>query len=61
MHTITSALTTENNNIAAVTSLRTAKNGDAMTVIQTDERISPQTLERIQQEQPAIYSLFELT
>ncbi len=57
---IASALTTENNNIAAIHSVRTAKEGDAMTIVETDEKISYDTLKCIKNENPYIYSIFEI-
>lgn len=60
LHTIISALSTGNNNIASIQSVRSAKNGDAMTIIETDERIARETLKTIRDAHDEIYSIFEL-
>ena len=61
LHTITSNLTTSDNNICAVHSVRSAKEGDAITVIETDERIDEKDLERLKKENKFITSIFEIT
>ena len=60
LHTITSALTKSSNNIASVYSVRTSKNWDAMTIIETDEKIDQCELDKIKKLNIYIKSIFEL-
>ena len=60
LHTITSALSTKNNNLASVQSIRMAKFGEAITIIETDEKISIHTLKKIKEKNSFIQSIFEL-
>jgi len=58
--TLTSALTTAGNNIAAVHSVRESRDGDAITIIETDERITQPQLDKIKLKHDAIHSIFAI-
>ncbi len=59
LNKLISSLSTKNNNIVSVHSVRIKKNGEAMTTIETDEKIPYETLKKIKEDNSHIHSIFE--